>query len=334
MHNSNILHEKVMKKYEKIRTEKETLFRCKRKEMYELFPEVKDIDEQISTLAVRHASRIITEGISPEEAVEAVELQRNALLLRRTDILSSAEYTEPRMEYSCPSCLDTGIVGGKKCKCYMEMLKSIMLSEIDGSKSISFNLETDSFENFSLKWYGKDIDNNFDISPYDNMKSVYAECRAFCSDFKINKRNLYFYGTSGTGKTFMASCIANELLTNGFSVVYQSAYKLFQFMEDYKFCRIDREENKLLYDSVYNADLLIIDDLGTEFGTAYTCAVLFDVLNTRLLNEKSTIISTNLSLGNLESKYTERVASRIIGGFDILRFFGEDIRISKKLNGR
>lgn len=334
MYNSKQLHDKVIKKYGKIRSDNEFSYREKLNEMYKLFPEVKHIDEEISTLAVRHAARMLSEGITPEEAVNEVNMQKEKLTNRRNSILASSSYNEPHLEYACKLCKDTGVFENKRCKCYIDLLKDVMLSEIDGSKSISFNLDTDTFENFSLKWYSYKVDKNFQISPYENMKSVYAECRTFCTDFSVSNKNLYFYGSSGTGKTFMASCIANELLSNGFSVVYQSAYKLFQFMEDYKFCRIDRQDNETLFNSVYNADLLIIDDLGTEFGTAYTCAVLFDILNTRLLNEKSTIISTNLSFSNLESKYTDRVASRIIGSFDILRFFGDDIRISKKLNGR
>ena len=164
-----------------------------------------------------------------------------------------------------------------------------------------------------------------------NMNSVLAECKLFCMDFNKKGGNLYFYGASGTGKTFMTNCIANFLIRNGNSVIYQSAYKLFQFMEDYKFGRINAETVSGKHDSIYNSDLLIIDDLGTEFMTAYTCSVLFDILNTRLCNGKSTIISTNLSVGKLKEKYTDRISSRIIGNFELMRFIGDDIRIAKKL---
>ncbi len=335
MYSSGILHDKVMKEYQNRQLKNQAIAKEKLQELYLSFPRLKQIDDEISALAVRHASRILTENISPDEAVKAVNAEKAVLLRERKSILDDNGISDTETHYDCSICKDTGIADGQKCKCYMEIMKKIMLTDIDGSKSISFDCEKDVFENFSLQWYSKNvIDSKINISPYDNIKSVYRDCQLFCDDFDIKKDNLYFYGTSGTGKTFMASCIANKLMSRGYSVVYQSAYKLFQFMEDYKFCRIDRDMNEGIYESIYNCDLLIIDDLGTEFGTAYTCSVLFDILNTRLLNEKSTIISTNLSLSNLEKKYTDRVASRIIGNFEVMRFMGDDIRIAKKGIGR
>jgi DNA replication protein DnaC len=323
-----------MKEYEKMSKARQEFEKSEQKALYAAIPEIKIIDDEIAALAVRNAARVVTEGISPEEAVNAVNSGREKLLEKRNSLIKEHGFVPQKLEYNCTLCGDTGTYNGQNCKCYMDIMKKILLSNIDGTKSVSFDLEKDKFENFSLNWYSKTVDSRFRISPYDNMKSVYAECRMFCDDFKTTSSNLYFCGSSGTGKTFMASCIANELISKGVKVVYQSSYKLFQFMEDFKFCRIDREENQLLHDSIYNADLLIIDDLGTEFGTAYTCSVLFDILNTRILNEKSTIISSNLNLDSLEKKYTERVASRIIGNFEILRFFGDDIRIAKKQSGR
>ena len=335
MYSTGILHDKVMKEYQNRQLKNQTAAKEKLHELYLSFPRLKQIDDEISALAVRHASRILSENITPDEAVKAVNAEKAVLLNERSSILKENGIENTQTHYDCNICKDTGIADGQKCKCYMEIMKKIMLTDIDGSKSISFDCEKDVFENFSLNWYSKNIiDNKINISPYDNMKSVYRDCQMFCEDFGIKKDNLYFYGSSGTGKTFMASCIANKLMSRGYSVVYQSAYKLFQFMEDYKFCRIDRDVNISVYESIYNCDLLIIDDLGTEFGTAYTCSVLFDILNTRLLNEKSTIISTNLSLANLEKKYTDRVASRIIGNFEVMRFMGDDIRIAKKRIGR
>ncbi len=334
MFNHYNLHKLVIKEYDNMAKKRQEFEKNELKALYASIPEIKIIDDEIAALAVRNAARVVTEGITPEEATDALNAGREKLLEKRGSLIEQHGYTVPKAKYNCVLCSDTGTYNGKNCKCYMDIMKRILLSNIDGTKSVLFDLEKDKFENFSLNWYSKTVDNRFRISPYDNMKSVYAECRMFCDDFKTTASNLYFCGTSGTGKTFMASCIANELISKGVKVVYQSSYKLFQFMEDFKFGRIDREANQLLHDSIYNADLLIIDDLGTEFGTAYTCSVLFDILNTRILNEKSTIISTNLNLESLEKKYTERVASRIIGNFEILRFFGDDIRIAKKQSGR
>ena len=330
----NMLHELVMKEYRKKEEMRKNQRDIKLADLYARFPEIRAIDDQISSLAIKHAARIIKEGITPEMAVEAVKSEKAVLESKRTSILNNAMYSEDMtVEYDCDICKDSGFVDGQKCKCYMEIMKKIMLSNVNGAKNLIFDFENDTFDNFTFDWYSKDvIDSKINISPYENIKSVYMVCKDFCNNFGRDAQNLYFYGSSGTGKTFMASCIANEVSSKGYNVIYQSAYKLFQFMEDYKFCRIDRETP--LYDDIYNCDLLIIDDLGTEFGTAYTCSVLFDILNSRLLNEKSTIISSNLNLGSLEKKYTDRVHSRIVGNFEVLRFLGEDIRILKKQTGR
>ena len=330
---SNILHEKVLHEYERKRKENKQAYEKKLQEFYECFPSIKQIDDKISALAIAHAARIISEGITPEEAVAAVQKERNELEMRKKTLLDEYACTQPEIEYDCSLCMDTGLVSGQKCKCYMDIMHKLMLSGINGTRNLAFDVYKNTFQNFSLEWYSKTAtDTALNVSPYENMKSVYAECRLFCSNFENDKKNLYFYGASGTGKTFMANCIANELLSNGYNVLYQSAYKLFQFMEDYKFGKIARDGDML--EDIYNSDLLIIDDLGTEFSTAYTCSVFFDILNTRLLNNKSTIISSNLSLNNLEKKYTERIQSRIIGNFEIMRFMGDDIRILKKQSRR
>lgn len=335
MYSSQTLHEKVMHEYERTRIFCRSRAEQSREGLYKQLPEVREIDNEISMLAVKNASLIISDGISPEEAVKALEEKRNELLIKRDAIIkkSGLPYDEPE-RYCCALCKDTGYVNGKKCSCYDKMLKKVINSLPDSYSDIFPDFEKDVFDNFSLEWYSKQKDEKLGTSPYDNMLSVLRECKLFCIDFDEKGGNLYFYGGSGTGKTFMANCIANFLMQRGKSVLYQSAYKLFQFMEDYKFGKISREKCVSQYDSVYSSDLLIIDDLGTEFTTAYTCSVFFDILNTRLIGGKSTLISTNLSVGKLSQKYTDRVSSRIIGNFELMRFLGDDIRIAGKFSGR
>ena len=316
MYNSMSLHDKVMREYEKLRDFNKSEIVKANNELYERLPQIKSIDDEISSLTIKYASKVASGELTPEDAVLCVEKRKNELTENRNSIINnSGEIIEIPSMYSCTKCNDTGYVGKDKCSCYLELMKKVMLSEVNGATSISFDFDKDTFDNFSLEM-------------------VLRDCKLFCFDFKKQGGNLFFYGKSGTGKTFMANCIANDLIRQGCNIVYQSAYKLFQFMEDYKFCRINRENNVYTFESVYNSDLLIIDDLGTEFMTAYTCSVFFDILNTRLLNGKSTIINTNLSIGNLEEKYTERVASRIKGHFEMMPFIGDDIRVIKKLNRR
>ena len=328
----NIFHEKVLSEYRSKQKANKDIYEKQMQEFYEKFPAIKDIDDKIAALAITHAARIITEGITPEDAVKAVVTQRRSFEDKKNELLNTYNVSLPQMKYDCDLCKDTGFILDKKCKCYMENMQRVMISSVNGAQNVLFDVNSDTFDNFSLDWYSKtDTVSPLNITPYENMKSVYAECISFCTSFNTENKNLYFYGSSGTGKTFLASCIANDLIQKGYNVVYQSAYKLFQFMEDYKFGRIEHDTE--LYEQIYNADLLIIDDLGTEFSTAYTHSVFFDILNTRLLNSRSTIISSNLNLSDLEKKYTDRIQSRIIGNFEILRFMGDDIRIQKKQNG-
>lgn len=335
MYNSPSVHEAVMREYERMRNENEKKLEQRRNAVYEIVPAIAQIDREVSMLAVKNASRIISEGITAQEAVNSLNEQKEKLLSKRRELIEEFGVTDDaEPEYNCPICHDTGAVNGKRCSCYMDIFKKVMRSSVNGSSDISIDFDNDTFDNFSLEWYSKTKDERLGTSPYDNMNSVLAECKLFCMDFNKKGGNLYFYGASGTGKTFMTNCIANFLIRNGNSVIYQSAYKLFQFMEDYKFGRINAESVSGKHDSIYNSDLLIIDDLGTEFMTAYTCSVLFDILNTRLCNGKSTIISTNLSVGKLKEKYTDRISSRIIGNFELMRFIGDDIRIAKKLGRR
>lgn len=332
----NSMHEKIMHEYENIRMQHYNEQQKKLGRLYEIAPEIQEIDGRISALAFEYASKIISDGITPDDAVCLVKENKEQLEKQRAYYLKLHNINPEQLlvSYNCPVCKDTGFVGNNKCKCYSEVMKKVLGRGSAGLKNINLDIDNDTFENFTLDWYSKETDPKLGVSQYEIMHSVRNECISFCELFKKAGGNLYFYGNSGTGKTFMTKCIVNKLLSQGVNIVYRSAYGFFQFMEDYKFGRTDREAFQAEYNSVYDSDLLIIDDLGTEFITSYTCSVFFDVLNTRLGNKKSTIISSNLNIKNLAERYTERVSSRIIGEFELLRFAGNDIRIAKKFNNR
>jgi DNA replication protein DnaC len=152
----------------------------------------------------------------------------------------------------------------------------------------------------------------------------------FCNNFGKKYENLYIYGPAGVGKTHLTSCIVGELVNRGFGVIYQTAYKLFEFLEDCKFGRSKIHNADVIKNAIYDCDLLIIDDFGTEFITSYTQTVLFDLINTRLLEKKPTIINSNLNLRDVSATYTDRISSRIMGEYTLLRFVGQDIRLLKK----
>ena len=203
---------------------------------------------------------------------------------------------------------------------------------IEYNKSNIANLDKQNFDNFSLDKYSDQIDAKkykSEISPRDNMKLIKDICLDFIENFdNPNEKNLLFSGTTGLGKTFLSSCIAKEIIQKDKTVLYQTAPIMLDMIIDNKFNKNNQIENT--YKNLLDVDLLIIDDLGTETLNQLKFTELFNIINTRLLNQnnkcKKTIISTNLNLQILNEKYGERITSRLIGNYNICRFFGEDIR--------
>lgn len=235
-------------------------------------------------------------------------------------------------KYDCNLCNDTGYITEnyktQMCQCLKQQLYNI-----EYNKSNISNLENHKFENFLSTVYSTDVDKvkyNSDISPRENIEIIKKISQKFIKNFDdSNEKNLLFTGNTGLGKTFLSGCIANELLKKGKNVLYQTAPVMLDTIIDYRFGKTDNS----IYNNLLDVDLLIIDDLGTECMNNMKFTELFTVLNTRLLNSNNkvtkTIISTNLNIQNLFKNYDERIVSRLIGNYNICRFFGDDIRFMK-----
>ena len=325
------IKELISEEYKNLKKQREDYEKQYNERIYANIPEIEDIDNEISSLAIVCASDVVKGLKSVDEAFEQMENRRDELNALRAKLIEN-KGIEPfvPLAYKCNLCSDTGVIDGKKCVCYKNKVRKYM---IDSSKKISdfsCEIDNDTFENFKIGYYDKTVISKIGISPFDYMKGIFKKCKDYCDNFGSSSDNLFFTGEPGRGKTYMANCIANELLSKGYTVVYHTSYRLFQFLEDYKFGKIDYDEFQYMYRSIYDSDVLIIDDLGTEFITAYTCSVFFDVINSRLLNNKKMIISTNLSMNDMSKNYTERVASRLKGEFSAIHFIGSDIRILKR----
>ena len=201
------------------------------------------------------------------------------------------------------------------------------------NKSNISSLENQNFDTFNLNLFSDVIDEkkyNSALSPKQNIEKIKEISENFIKNFdSFEKKNLLFTGNTGLGKTFLTNCIANELLKQGKTVLYQTAPVMLDTIIDYRFGK----NNNFNYNDLLNVDLLIIDDLGTESLNNMKFSELFNILNTRLLNQNNhitkTIISTNLSLNNLFKTYDERIFSRLVGYYNICRFFGDDLRYKK-----
>ena len=253
------------------------------------------------------------------------ELRKNAEEKERLLIKNGypADYAEGK--YFCEKCSDTGYIAHEKCECLKKLLreKAAEMSNLNGCA------EGHSFAEFDYSLFS-DVRNDDGISPRSNIKGILKKVATFIKEFdNKSTKSLLFMGKAGVGKTFLAECIAKELLERDFDVFYQSAGKITEITEDYKFRRNSDENISFDIARLYDTDLLIIDDLGCEFVTAYTISALYEIINRRLATGKKMIVTTNFSLKELNEVYAERLFSRFVGEFEILEFIGEDLRIKK-----
>lgn len=323
------IHAGIQSYYRRLQTERDMAQKDSQLLLYAQFPRIEEIDREISGLAINNAKKVLEEKITPEQAADIIKLEAARLREEREAIIAENGIKEYKHNFNCNLCSDTGYSpNGKKCGCYMRKLQEMLL--LPGEKGENSVCRKSSFDKFKIAYYPDDPVRGIGVSSRDLMRAVYANCRKFASDFKgEGSGNLLLCGPSGLGKTFLAASVANEVTNKGYFVIYKTSYKLFQFLEDFKFGKIDRETYSIVYDSIYDCDLLVIDDFGTEFITSYTQSVFFDLLSTRLESDKSTIISTNLNMINISDIYQERVMSRLQNEFKILRFAGEDVRAVK-----
>ena len=320
--------------YDKKRIQAEKLADDEKQNLYENFPKLKEIDQQLSSLAVSTMKEIAKNG--NKELITKLNYDISCLKEKKESILKSigkrAENILPH--YECLNCKDTGYIFinglSQMCNCLKQRIYNI-----EYNKSNMNSLEKQNFSNFNLSYYSTEVNPEkyqASISPRENIELIENICKNFIKDFNSSEeKNLLFTGKTGLGKTFLSSCIANELLKQGKTVLYQTASVMLDTIIAYRFNKPN--VSKDIYDNLLDVDLLIIDDLGTEGVNEMKLVELFNVLNARLLNnnkETKTIISTNLSLQTLFSKYDERIISRIVGNYNICYFFGEDIRFLNK----
>lgn len=241
-----------------------------------------------------------------------------ALNSKRKAILAEAGGIEP--QFACKKCKDTGRVDGITCSCVKDIARELMFAKL----CAKMPLKECTFENFDLSYYATKDENG--LNPKARMKEIFALCKKYAADFSLSSESLLFLGGVGLGKTHLSLAIANQAIKKGYGVVYGPAPALISAAERERF---DYEDNGAM-ESLLTCDLLIIDDLGTEFSTQFSLAVINEVVNSRLQENLPTIINTNLDLRALADKYTPRVSSRLIGCYTMRQFLGEDIRLLKK----
>lgn len=319
----NIHQGEILKIYEKIReTEKST--KMKRKaEIEEKCPQIFAIEEKISSLNAQMALSQFKNLSDIEAFLSDIKSKITELRVKESELLVSNGYPMDYLQtkYHCTKCEDTGYILTEKCSCY----KSKLLQILYQNSHVDDLLKKYNFDNYDISIFSNRKGIDEPSSAKKNIELITSACWNYINSFETTQKNLFFYGTAGTGKTFLTCCIAKELIEKGYFVAYRTAEDLMTSLRKIKFEDAKASEEDLLL----NSDLLIIDDLGSEQITEYSKTAFFNLINHKLLMGQKMVISTNCTLEDLMKSYSERITSRLLGEFTIFKFFGDDLRVKK-----
>ncbi len=322
--------EDILHSYEKKRLKNKRLLQERKAEIYRNIPEIEAIEKKSALSYLNYARKKVmkTEGLS----YDSTSSENRKLEEKKRLLLTGAGYPENYLEpiYDCPVCQDTGYVGTEKCKCFIEQ----MINSLYMQSNLKNILSKENFDTFSMEYYSRELVAGRQFSPYDNMSKIIQKSHQFIDRFELMKNqrgNILIYGETGLGKTFLTNCIAKELLDKNHSVLYLSSNELFENILAGYFMQ-QKFELEDLYKYIYNCELLIIDDLGTELTNSFVQSQLFEIINKRELSGLSTLISTNLAMKQLRDKYSERIMSRIVANYTVFNIYGDNIRYQKRKN--
>lgn len=301
-------------------------------EVYSKIPELHSLDMQIQGSMIDFLKLCSAPEVSEKDLeAESRKIQSKNLALqeKRRELLHLHGYPENYTDeiYDCDKCKDTGFIAHERCDCLTKLINV----EITKGLSTLLTDENECFESFNLNYYD-DAPDASGVVPREMMKMVYDTCLNYAENFGKDSPNLLFRGGTGLGKTFLSAAIARKLFSNGYSVTYDTVFGMISQFEKSKFSKDqgERDEAAAKVSHYLSSDLMILDDLGTEIQTSFSKSALYVLINTRLINKLPTIISTNLSMGEIEELYTPQIFSRIQGEYLLLPFFGRDIRRIKK----
>ena len=314
---SNSQYDAIMRTYRDKQTKALEEQLARTRYVIENVPGFKELDDSIASFAVSQTKKLLS---GDKEAYAETEATIDNLTKMKRDLLIGSGYGADYLDivYECPDCKDTGYIGNEKCHCLRQAINAVLYQQ----SNIEAVLKETSFDKLSYDYYqGEDL---------EHFKNAVSHCEKFVENFQNDYENLLFYGSVGTGKSFLSGCIARELINRNYNVIYFSSTELFRQMSDIMFDRGDRSELNSKRDDLYSSDLLIIDDLGTELSNSAVASQLFSLLNERALKQKSTIISTNLDLRELQERYQDRIFSRLLERYSFFKISGPDIRRIKR----
>lgn len=290
------------------------------REINEKIPQIREINEVIFNTGKELIS-IISNGKGKDISDKVEQLKQYNLGAQAMSRKILAEYGYPEdyldMHYTCPKCCDRGYNGSKFCDCFKTICGKLAADELNKNSQLSLS----SFDSFSLTYYSGEN--------YSAMKKILEYTMQYAATFTPDSKSILMFGQTGLGKTHLSLAIANKVLEKGYGVIYDSAINILRSIEKEHF---SHEHSSEMIDLVMDTDLLILDDLGTEYETPFYNATIYNIINTRLNRRKPSIISTNLDFSGISRRYDKRVMSRIISEYSCLEFKGEDVRLQKRKN--
>ena len=305
---------------EQAKLERERENEAHRAAAYERYPRLREIDRELQQSMAELAIAFLKKD--NEETLGAIRTRNQTLQAERSWILEAGEFEDGYLDDTpvCTRCGGTGYDGSQMCSCLRELCRQEQKKELTSLLGSG----RESFDTFRLDVYSDAYDPKLGTSPRELMRSNLNICKKYAASFSAASGSLLFSGATGLGKTFLSACIARQIADRGFSVIYETAIRLFGDFETEKFGAQGGDGS--LTRKYFDCDLLIIDDLGTEMTTQFTVSAFYSVLNTRMMEGKPILISTNLLPEALETRYSPQIASRIVGTFRLIKFAGDDLR--------
>ncbi len=304
---------------ERRRTAAETTAAAHRREVYAKAPQMQALDAEIGRAATDVVRAIGMQG-DAQKYIQSLSEKNLAAQEKRRALLRENGFPDDylKTKYTCARCCDTGFCNGLRCDCVDKLMRQIAYTSLCSD----FPVERSTFESFNLSFYSKRADPKTGVVPYTRMEEILQYCRQYAADFDLHSPSLFLYGETGLGKTHLSLAIAGAVTQKGYGVIYGSAQNLLDRMERERF----KGEADGATEAILGCDLLVLDDLGAEFSTQFSVAAVYNILNTRLQSGRPVIISTNLTVKELEKRYTRRITSRIFGTYTTLAFCGADVR--------
>ncbi len=286
----------------------------RREEVIAKVPQVLSMEDTMSQSVIRLTKLVLAKSADLAEVMPKIIEENQRAQGKIKELLLAHHFPSDYLEtkFHCSRCRDTGYVEGERCDCLKMLVRKIAAEDFNHSTFMSLC----SFQDFDLGYYRGD-DN-------EKMKQIYQFCRSYAASFSLQSPNILMMGNTGLGKTHLSLAIAREAIEAGYTALYGTAQDFFEKIQNERFGKGEEGVNTTA--TVMGADLLVLDDLGAEYDSNYNQSTFYHILNSRLNAGKPTIINTNLTPKQLETRYGARAGSRLMTLYKCLKFCGTDIR--------